>query len=61
MCVCFKCVTLPATNIDSENQWLEDGFPFGMDYFQGICLVSGSVKHLQHIVVSFHCFFLSTV
>ena len=29
--------TLPETNIAPENQWLEDEFPFGMAYFQGLC------------------------
>ena len=29
--------TLPETNIAPENGWLEDYFPFGMAYFQGIC------------------------
>ena len=27
----------PETNIAPENQWLEDVFPFGMAYFQGLC------------------------
>ena len=29
--------TLPETNIAPENGWLEDHFPFGMAYFQGLC------------------------
>ena len=38
------CSTLPETNIAHENGWLEDEFPFGMAYFQGLLLlVSGSV------------------
>ena len=28
-------ITLPETNVAPENQWLEDAFPFGKDYFQG--------------------------
>ena len=24
-------------NIAPENGWLEDGFPFGIPYFQGLC------------------------
>ena len=27
--------TLPETNIESENEWLEDEFPFGKAHFQG--------------------------
>ena len=29
--------TLPEANIAPENVWLEDSFPFGMAYFQGLC------------------------
>ena len=29
-------ITLPETNIALENQWLEDYFPFGNAYFQGL-------------------------
>ena len=29
--------TLPETNIAPENEWLEDEFPFGKAYFQGLC------------------------
>ena len=29
--------TLPETHIAPENGWLEDEFPFGMAYFQGLC------------------------
>ena len=29
------CRILPETNIAPENWWLEDGFPFGVAYFQG--------------------------
>ena len=29
--------TLPETNIAPENGWLEDYFPFGKAYFQGLC------------------------
>ena len=29
--------TLPETKIAPENGWLEDYFPFGMAYFQGLC------------------------
>ena len=28
---------LPETTIAPENGWLEDEFPFGMAYFQGLC------------------------
>ena len=28
--------TLPETNIESENEWLEDEFPFGKAHFQGL-------------------------
>ena len=32
------CVyTLPETNITPENAWLEDYFPIGEAYFQGLC------------------------
>ena len=36
---CANCLlfTLPETNIAPENGWLEDEFPFGMVYFQGLC------------------------
>ena len=30
-------VTLPKFNIAPEKWWLEDYFPFGMVYFQGLC------------------------
>ena len=33
--------TLPETNIAPENGWLEYWFPFGMAYFQGLCLFQG--------------------
>ena len=29
--------TLPETDMAPENQWLEDEFPFGKAYFQGLC------------------------
>ena len=29
--------TLPETNIESENEWLEDEFPFAKAHFQGLC------------------------
>ncbi len=29
--------TIPETNIAPENGWLEDYFPFGKAYFQGLC------------------------
>ena len=29
--------TLPKFNIAPEKWWLEDYFPFGMVYFQGLC------------------------
>ena len=29
--------TLPGTNIAPEKRWLEDYFPFGIPYFQGLC------------------------
>ena len=29
--------TLPETNMAPENGWLEDEFPFGKAYFQGLC------------------------
>ncbi len=32
-----KEFTLPETNIAPKKQWLEDEFPFGMAYFQGLC------------------------
>ena len=32
-----KLTTLPKTKIAPEHQWLEDEFPFGMAYFQGLC------------------------
>jgi len=31
----YMGITLPETNVAPENQWLEDEFPFGKDYFQG--------------------------
>ncbi len=30
-------IILPETNVAPENWWLEDEFPFGMAYFQGLC------------------------
>ena len=33
-------LTIPKLNIDPENWWLEDFFPFGMVYFQGLCWTS---------------------
>ena len=36
-------ITLPETNIATENGWLEYYFLFGMAYFQGAMLVLGSV------------------
>ena len=43
--VCFKLFkpikqgefTPPKFNIAPEKQWLEDYFPFGKSYFQGLC------------------------
>ncbi len=32
----IRRTTLPETNIAPENWWLEDEFPFGMAYFQGL-------------------------
>ena len=32
-----KACTLPKFNIAPENGWLEDEFPFGIPYFQGLC------------------------
>ena len=29
--------TLPKFNIAPETGWLEDEFPFGIPYFQGLC------------------------
>ncbi len=29
--------TLPKTNVAPENGWLEDVFPIGKTYFQGLC------------------------
>ena len=29
--------TLPENNMAPENGWLEDEFPFGKAYFQGLC------------------------
>ena len=29
-------ITIPETNMAPENQWLEDEFPFGKAYFQGL-------------------------
>lgn len=31
--------TLPETNADPENQWLEEDISFGMAYLQGVVLV----------------------
>ncbi len=33
----FGPITLPQTNMAPETGWLEDEFPFGMAYFQGLC------------------------
>ena len=33
--------TPPKFNIAPEKWWLEDYFPFGMAYFQGLCKTSG--------------------
>ena len=33
----FSAVTPPKFNITPGKQWLEDEFPFGMAYFQGLC------------------------
>ena len=30
-------LTLPETNMAPESGWLEDEFPFGKPYFQGLC------------------------
>ena len=30
-------ITLPETNMAPENWWLEDVFPIGNAYFQGLC------------------------
>ena len=30
-------ITLPEANMAPENGWLEDEFPFGKAYFQGLC------------------------
>ena len=40
-------VTLPETNIAPENGWLEDYFPFGMAYFQGLWLLV-----LERVIIS---------
>ena len=37
--------TLPKTNIAPENQLLEDVYPFGMAYFQVLCLFQGVYHH----------------
>ena len=44
--------TLPETNMAPDNWWLEDEFPFGMAYFQGLLLlVSGRVStHINMMV-----------
>ena len=28
---------LPETNVERENGWLEDDFPIGKAFFQGLC------------------------
>ena len=33
----LKMYTLPETNIAPKNGWLEDEFPFGKPYLQGLC------------------------
>ena len=33
--------TPPETNMALGNQWFEEEFPFGMAYFQGLCLFQG--------------------
>ena len=33
--------TLPETNVAPENGWLEDYFPIGEAYFQGLCQFQG--------------------
>ena len=38
--------TLPETNIDPENGWLEDYFPFGKAYFQGRTVSSQEGRYL---------------
>ena len=35
--VVFEMTTPPKINIEPENWWLEDYFPFGMAYFQVPC------------------------
>ena len=41
---CDRAITLPETNIDPKNGWLEYYFPIGEAYFQGrLLLVSGRV------------------
>ena len=34
----FNSSTHVKFNIEAENRWLEEEFPFGMAYFQGLCL-----------------------
>ena len=57
----LKC-TLPETNIEPENGWLEYKFPFGITYFQGF--ISGRVNcsfiyakgsNLSHFKFDFIC------
>ena len=48
--------TLPETNVDPSNGWLEYYFPFGEVYFQGLCHVcfrQGILKRMR-IVVTVH-------
>ena len=48
----WKFIAPPKSNIEPENQWLENEIPFGMAYFQGLrmaTLVSGSVVKLDHL------------
>ena len=33
----YCCIPLGSLNIAPENGWLEDEFPFGIPYFQGLC------------------------
>ena len=47
----FWYYTLPETNIDPENGWLEDEFPLGKAYFRGKPLVSGRVIVCLHFTL----------
>ncbi len=60
-------ITLPETNIAPENGWLEDVFPIGKAYFQGLLLlVSGRVyfvmpktlASLKNVMSSWWCLLL---